>query len=135
MHNHILPLIITACIISGCNVASAPTQWQKKMTSANGHYQAVLSCTTMPSVGRFQDCQVTFEATQGETAGIKAVQIEGGMPHHGHGLPTSPVMQPQDIPDTYYIEGLKYTMYGAWLLGFKVSGTAGDDKIIFDFVI
>lgn len=132
----LLSAFTASLILAGCNVESSPAKWQHKVSGVDGHYQATLSCETPPTTDSFQDCQIAFTTMDGDTAKLKMVEIAGGMPAHGHGLPTSPIMQAQHHnPGTYRIDGLKYNMPGAWLLGFKVAGKNGSDKIVFDFVI
>lgn len=129
-------LLGTGFIVSGCNAdaESAPSSWQKAMTGTKGKYHALLQCETSPQAGQFQQCQISFSTLQKAAASLDAVQMEGGMPGHGHGLPTSPVLSLQET-GTYQIEGLKYNMPGNWLLGFRVNGELGEDKIIFKFTI
>ena len=127
--------IFTACmILVGCNAESATNKWQQKAPGAYGRYQATLECGTPPETGAFQDCRITFETINGDAANLQLAQVEGGMPAHGHGLPTMPLLRLQTKGD-YRIDGLKYNMPGAWLLGFKIHGELGQDQIVFDFVI
>ena len=131
----VLPLILTAgFMLSGCNVESAPTAWQKTMSGTEGKYQALLHCNTTPQPGEFQQCQISFSSMQKEAALLHSIQMEGGMPGHGHGLPTSPILSLQEA-GTYQIDGLKYNMPGNWLLGFQVNGELGEDRIIFHLTI
>ncbi len=128
-------LALTGIILTGCNAESASGNWQQTITGTNGNYQATIDCLTAPKPGHFQDCQIVFTDMKAQAAGVDSVQLEGGMPGHGHGLPTSPVLTLQDRVGNYRIEGLKYNMPGRWLLGFRVNGELGQDKIIFDFTI
>ncbi|MEZ5537086.1 MAG: hypothetical protein R3F02_15865 [Thiolinea sp.] len=128
-------LITSLILLSGCVAESAPAPWQISQTGTNNIYQAHLDCETQPETGPFQNCTVSFTDLQGVNITPETILIDGGMPLHGHGLPTSPVLTTLEQTGTYRIDGLKYNMPGAWLLGFKVSTSQNDDKIIFDFVI
>ena len=44
------------------------------------------------------------------------VQIDGGMPSHGHGLPSVPRVRELPGEGNYMIEGMKFTMGGEWQL-------------------
>lgn len=128
-------LLIASIALTGCNAESAPLQWQKSMAGKENRYHAVLNCAAKPQAGSFQECQVTFTTLTNKAATLNSAQLEGGMPGHGHGLPTSPVLIQQDKPGTYRIDGLKYNMPGHWLLGFQVNGELGNDRIIFELMI
>lgn len=135
MHNNKLTALFTAFILTGCAAESATIQWQASQVSENGLYRAQMDCDTMPETGPFQNCTVSFTDAEGSTITPETLLIDGGMPLHGHGLPTSPVLTPLNKAGTYRIDGLKYNMSGAWLLGFKIKAAKGEGKIIFDFVI
>lgn len=126
--------LATCFVLSGCNAESAPSPWQKVMAGIEGKYQGLLHCDKAPQAGQFQQCQISFSTLQKTATALSTVQMEGGMPGHGHGLPTSPVLHLKDT-GTYQIEGLKYNMPGDWLLGFRVNGELGEDRIIFEFTI
>ncbi|MGI9280537.1 MAG: FixH family protein [Endozoicomonas sp.] len=50
--------------------------------------------------------------------GLK-LKVEGGMPGHGHGFPTSPYIEEKE-PGLYALRGISFSMRGAWLLVIKV---------------
>lgn len=128
-------LILASMVIAGCNAESATPYWQVKQTGVNQLYMAHLDCENAPATGPFQNCQLSITDLLGNAVTPQKLLIDGGMPHHGHGLPTSPVLTELEQPGQYRIDGLKYNMPGAWLLGFQVNTEAGQDKIVFDFVI
>lgn len=113
----------------------AATSWQLSQASANGLFQAHLACTAPPSVGSFQTCTVQLLDADKQPVTDAQVLIDGGMPAHGHGLPTAPVLKSVDSNGNYQIEGLQYSMPGAWLLGFLIKSGQQQDKVVFEFVI
>ena len=57
--------------------------------------------------------------------------VLGGMPEHGHGLPTTP--QVKNLGGGgYLIEGLKFHMPGAWVVGFRIKAGTLTDSVDFD---
>ena len=59
------------------------------------------------------------------------VTVLGGMPAHGHGLPTTP--QVKNLGNgRYLVEGLKFHMPGDWVVGFRIKSGAGIDSVNFD---
>ena len=52
------------------------------------------------------------------------LNIDGGMPQHGHGLITQPEITAEDADGNHIIEGMKFHMGGEWTLRIEV--VAGD---------
>ncbi|WP_298613204.1 FixH family protein [uncultured Thiothrix sp.] len=137
-------LILSGCLsgLVACQKDQAPmatekhqAAWELTQTSSQGLFTAQLMCKHLPSVGPFQDCQLTLANGQGQAINDAKISIEGGMPSHGHGLPTAPVVSLLDSQGHYRIDGLQYNMPGSWLLGFMIQTTAGQDKVVFSFEI
>jgi hypothetical protein len=59
------------------------------------------------------------------------ITVEGGMPAHAHGLPTTPQVKGLG-QGRYLVEGLKFHMPGAWVVGFRVKAGAVVDAVKFD---
>jgi hypothetical protein len=74
------------------------------------------------------------EATGAAVIGAN-VAIAGGMPGHGHGLPTQPRVTEELGDGRYRIEGLKLNMVGAWVIEVFVQTSAGQDRLRFDLAI
>jgi len=110
------------------------TPWQQSALSKKGLFRIDLSCQQAPFVGDFQSCQLKlYQKNQAVVA--QRISMEGGMKAHGHGLPTMPRIRTTEETGHYRIEGLKYSMPGAWTIGFQVSLDQATDFVIFDFVI
>jgi hypothetical protein len=58
--------------------------------------------------------------------------VSGGMPAHGHGLPTTPKVT-EIGQGRYVLKGLKFTMPGEWVVVLDVTAQGLSDKIIFPF--
>jgi hypothetical protein len=64
------------------------------------------------------------------------IAVDGGMPEHGHGLPTAPRVAADDGPGNYVINGMKFSMTGWWVLKLDVNATDGRaDTITFNLVL
>ena len=71
-----------------------------------------------------------------ETAGGEAVKdaeigVEVTMPEHGHGMPTTPAVAKNHGDGTYQVDGLKFSMPGWWVLGFKIRAGGKSDVVTF----
>ena len=64
-----------------------------------------------------------------------AIAVDGGMPEHHHGLPTSPAVTADLGGGRYRIEGIKFTMAGWWQLRFAISSAAGRDDAVFNLKV
>ena len=63
------------------------------------------------------------------------ITVDGGMPQHGHGLPTAPQMTGELGEGRYRVEGVKFNMGGWWELKFAISAPQGDDRVVFNLVL
>ena len=64
-----------------------------------------------------------------------AITIDGGMPQHGHGLPTQPEVSANLGAGRYQVEGMKFNMPGWWVVNLSVNGPAGADTVTFNLVL
>lgn len=67
-----------------------------------------------------------------EGAGIL---LDGGMPQHGHGLPTSPQMTEALGDGRYKIEGVQFNMRGWWEFKLAITADGVSDNITFNLVM
>lgn len=64
------------------------------------------------------------------------IKIDGGMPEHGHGLPTAPRAEAAATPGDYVIKGMKFSMPGWWVLKLDIRAPDGrTDKITFNLIL
>lgn len=77
-----------------------------------------------------------LSGTDGSPVFGATVKIDGGMPEHGHGLPTAPQVEPAAEPGHYVIKGMKFSMPGWWVLKLDIRAPDGrTDKITFNLVL
>ena len=60
------------------------------------------------------------------------ITLQGGMPAHAHGLPTTPEIVPAGTPGDYRIEGMKFSMPGHWTLTPTIWADGVRDAATFD---
>lgn len=61
--------------------------------------------------------------------------IGGGMPQHGHGLPTRPRVTQNLGAGSYEISGLRFNMGGWWTFELTIITPAGTDTVTFNLQI
>lgn len=104
--------------------------------TANGLYVAAIA-PEIPDIkqGELHAWVLTVTTPDGKPVDDARVEIDGGMPDHNHGLPTSPEVTRHLGDGRYRIEGMKFSMSGWWELRFDISSAVGSDSITFNLVL
>ena len=130
--NHSAPMSQAQAVSS--KAVPVNTRWSMRQVGRSGLFEANFHCDAIPSVGDFQSCGLTVTQS-GEPVHGARIAIDGGMKAHGHGLPTKPQVKSSAVAGEYQIEGLKFSMPGAWTVGFNIDAADASDQLIFDFTI
>ena len=104
-------------------------------TSAQGRYVATLQPAETLRVRKLQSIQVKIADAAGQPLDGARITIDGGMPQHGHGLPTAPRVTRGLGGGAYQVEGLRFNMPGWWELKFRVTTAAGTDSVTFNLAL
>ena len=78
-------------------------------------------------------CVRVTDANGKAVRGIK-LDFIGGMPQHGHGLPSVPAVTAKGGKCPYRIDGIEFHMPGVWQVGFVVTTRSGTKHEIKRFV-
>ena len=81
---------------------------------------------------KLQKVQVRVTDASGHPVDGAAMTVDGGMPEHGHGLPTRPRMTRSMGGGRYEIDGVRFNMGGWWEFKLAISATAGADSVTFN---
>ena len=101
-------------------------------TSANRLYAATLETTEALKPRRLLSLRITVVDNAGLPVEGATLTIGGGMPQHGHGLPTRPRMTRTTAAGTYEIEGVRFNMGGWWEFKVTIASDRGEDTITFN---
>ena len=82
--------------------------------------------------GKLQKWTLHLESRAGARVDTARITIDGGMPQHGHGLPTKPLVTRTLGNGDYRVEGMKFNMGGWWVVKFRVNAAAGADTLVFN---
>lgn len=93
-----------------------------------------------PEAGSFKQGEMhswvlTVKMPDGTPVEDASVEIDGGMPDHDHGLPTSPKMTRHLGEGRYRVEGVKFNMGGWWILRFAISTPNATDEAVFNLTL
>ena len=131
------PLLAAAVsLLTGCMLFAGPPKdldYSRTRTSEGGVYRATIRPPgdSIPQ-GKLQSWTLHLETATGTPVDTAKVMVDGGMPQHGHGLPTKPrVTRPLGNGD-HAVEGLKFNMGGWWVVKFAIAGSAGTDSVTFN---
>jgi YtkA-like len=103
--------------------------------SQRGVYRiAIAPQPSRAPVNRLHSWQVELLDSEGGAVTGASIAVDGDMPAHGHGLPTSPLAR--ELGDgRYELEGMKFQMGGAWYVELRVAGRPGVDTARVEFVL
>lgn len=114
-------------------VSESARDYATKRASAGGQYRLTIRPRgdTIP-LSQIHSWILHVETTTGTPVDSAAICIDGGMPEHGHGLPTRPRMTENLKNGDYLIEGMKFSMRGWWVVKFTVTTPGGVDSVRFN---
>jgi hypothetical protein len=115
--------------------AQAPKglDYSRTRKSEGGLYRATIhpEGDSIPQ-GKLQKWTLHLETVQGIAIDSAKLAVDGGMPQHGHGLPTKPRVTRALGNGDHLVEGMKFNMGGWWVVKFRVDAEAGRDSVVFN---
>jgi hypothetical protein len=129
-------MLVAGSLLTGCMMLAKPPQdldYSRSRTSEAGRYRATIKPEgdSIPK-GKLQRWTLHLETTAGAPVDSAKIAVDGGMPQHGHGLPTKPRVTRQLGHGDHLVEGMKFNMGGWWVVKFRVASTAGSDSVVFN---
>lgn len=127
---------LTTLALGGCMLFARPPKaldYSRTRTSEAGLYRATIhpQGDSIPK-GKLQRWTLHLETASGSPVDSALVAVDGGMPQHGHGLPTSPRVTRALGNGDHLVEGLKFNMGGWWVVKFRVHAAPGADSVVFN---
>jgi len=87
------------------------------------------------AINKIHSWVLQIRKPDGERISDAKIHVSGGMPMHGHGLPTSPRVTEYLNDGKYLIEGVRFNMTGWWELKFMVKSGHHKDKVTFNIIL
>jgi YtkA-like len=104
--------------------------------TVNGLYLARIAPEAEPvAVGPMHSWTVMLRDPDGAPIDDARIAVDGGMPQHGHGLPSAPAVTQALGEGRYLIEGMKFNMPGWWEIDLAIEGPNGADAVTFNLVL
>lgn len=99
--------------------------------SSGGSYIATLHPVEPLAKRKLQRVHVEVVDAEGRPVEDAAITVDGGMPEHGHGLPTRPKVTGRTADGLYVIDGLRFNMGGWWVLELAITAVQGSETVTF----
>ncbi|HKG94301.1 MAG TPA: FixH family protein [Gemmatimonadaceae bacterium] len=129
-------ILSLSAALGGCMMFARPPReldYGRTRASERGLYRATIrpQGDSVPQ-GRLHSWMLHLETTGGAPVDLADVAVDGGMPQHGHGLPTRPRITRHLGGGDHLVEGMKFNMGGWWVVKFGVRSDAGSDTLVFN---
>ena len=136
MKRSILLSIAAASLLTGCMMfrrpPTEPMAYERTQASAGQLYRATFSPAESIKVGRLHSWSIQIVDANGKPVDDCSITVDGGMPQHGHGLPTKPLVTQHLGGGRHLVEGMKFNMGGWWVVKLHIAGAAGSDVVTFN---
>ncbi len=86
-------------------------------------------------VNQMHQWTLHVETADGQPVENATITLDGDMPQHGHGLPTSPQVTEYLSNGDYRVEGLKFQMGGWWVMDFVITAQGQSDTVRFNMML
>lgn len=127
--------LLVVVSLTGCMMFKRPPiepkAYERTQAGAAQLYRATFAPTESIRVGRLHAWKLDVTNADGAPVDGATITVDGGMPQHGHGLPTKPIVTAQTA-GAYAAEGMKFNMGGWWVVRFHIDGAQGRDVVTFN---
>lgn len=104
--------------------------------SDQGIFNVTYSSSITPiRINQIHSWTIHIETADGQPVDQAEINIDGGMPQHGHGLPTQPEVTQNLGNGDFLIEGMKFNMSGWWTVTFHITAAGQSDNVTFNLVL
>jgi hypothetical protein len=128
--------VLSALALSGCGTPPKDLDVSLEKPSVGGRYRvALVPPAQAPAINQMHRWTVKLATSDGVPVAGARFAVGGGMPQHGHGLPTQPRVTREVADGTYQLDGMKFSMTGWWVVKLDIQGSQGEDTITFNTVV
>jgi hypothetical protein len=134
----VLILIVAAFGLMMHHMSDVPADLDLATTrrSEQGFYQLrYTSGDTAIPLNQLHSWRLHIKTPDGQPVNDAIVSVDGGMPQHGHGLPTQPQVTQNLGNGEYLVEGMKFQMSGWWVVDVTVDAHGQRDTVRFNLLV
>lgn len=134
-----LAVLLVIFSVLGCTTmdmggSASPSKGVMSAVSKAGLFRAAIESEVDPiPVNTIHTWKLHVETSVGQPVTDAKITVDGGMPAHGHGLPTEPEVTQNLGNGDYLVEGMKFHMQGQWVVTFKITAGDREDTVTFEF--
>ncbi len=123
-------------IMMGRESAPVNLDTSTSLLSDDGLFQVTWSSdSTNVPLNQIHTWTLHVETPNGQPVEDASILVDGGMPQHGHGLPTDPQVTEYLGDGDYLVEGMRFQMTGFWEVRFVINSGEQSDSITFNLNI
>ena len=120
--------LLGLCLATNLAVLAPVAAAALEAVSAVGQYTVEIEVTEPPALNVMHSWIIVLLDAQGSPVEHADIGVTGGMPAHGHGLPTAPEVTEELGGDgRYRLDGVKFNMMGHWVVDFDITSPIGHD--------
>ena len=125
---NVLVLMFAVALLSPDAIAQDDESW----VSDAGHFTVSFESELQPlAINKIHSWVLHIEDSDGKAISGARIKVNGGMPEHNHGLPTSPGVTATLEDGNYKVEGMRFHMRGNWEIRILIDiGTERDSVTI-----
>lgn len=107
----------------------------EKLTENGAYHVSFKSYLDPITINQIHTWVLHIESADGQSVEGATILVDGGMPEHGHGLPTAPQVTQNLGNGDYLVEGLKFQMGGWWEVKFNITANGNTDNVTFNIML
>ncbi|HET8869146.1 MAG TPA: FixH family protein [Aquabacterium sp.] len=128
--------LLAMLAVVGCSSPPSNLDLSLSRSTLEHQLKVTLSPPEAPLViNQLHAWRIQLASAQGLPIRHARIRVDGGMPQHGHGLPTRPLVTEESQPGVYLLDGMKFSMTGWWEIKLVIDSPAGVDHVTFNAVL
>jgi len=136
MFRYLISTSLLATALAACGTPPQDLDLSLRHRSAQGRYVVQLEPpAAAPAINQMHSWQIRVSSPDGAPVRNARIAVDGGMPQHGHGLPTRPQVTREITDGTYLMEGMKFSMTGWWEIKLAIQAADGADTTVFNTIV
>lgn len=136
MSRHLISMALLTVALTACGTPPKDLDLSLRHPSVQGRYVVQMEPpAAAPAINQMHAWQIKVSSPDGAPVRHARIAVDGGMPQHGHGLPTRPQVTREVADGTYLMEGMKFSMTGWWEIKLAIQAADGPDSAVFNTVV
>ena len=130
------PRYLHPIMMGGDSSAPAALDTSPSVLSDAGLFRVSWTSDPAPApLNQIHAWTIHIESADGSPVEGAQILVDGGMPQHGHGLPTNPQVTADLGGGDYRVEGMKFQMLGWWEVRFNITADGQSDNVTFNVTV